>query len=169
MKDEDSDHRPTRKHKAPYGIEEDGMVMKRTREPWMSAEDFGRSLPRGIGVNLLVTEIAAMEAFCREVLGANTIYADEDFAAIELLGSAFMLHADHSYADHEMAGGVTGVEVRGAGIEIRVYGADPDRIEARARELGHIVLSASIDKPHGLRECHIVSPEGYVFVPSGIR
>jgi hypothetical protein len=141
------------------------MAMKRTREPWMKAEDFGRSLPRGVGVNLLVPEITSMEVFCRTVLGADTIYADEDFAAIELQGSVFMLHADHSYLDHEMAGVVDGVEIRGAGIEIRIYGADPDRIEAKAREHGHIVLAASADKPHGLRECHIVGPNGYVFVP----
>lgn len=144
------------------------MAMKRTKEPWMKADDFGRSLPRGVGLNLLVPEIAPMEEFCREVLGANTIHADEDFAAIELLGSVFMLHADHSYADHEMAGAVVGVELRGAGIEIRLYGADPDRIEARARERGHVVLSASLDKPHGLRECHLVGPDGYVFVPSRV-
>ncbi|MEO4001215.1 hypothetical protein [Mesorhizobium sp. CAU 1732] len=140
--------------------------MKRTKQPWMTASDFGRSLPRGLGVNLLVADMAAMEVFCREVLGANTIYVDEDFAAIEILGSVFMLHADHSYQDHEMAGSVTGADVRGAGIEIRLYGADPDRVEERARQAGHTVLSASIDKPHGLRECHILSPEGYVFVPS---
>ena len=142
------------------------MAMKRTKQPWMRADEFGRSLPRGVGVNLLVREIAPMELFCREVLGANTIYSDEDFAAIELLGSVFMLHADHSYQDHEMAGATVGVEVRGAGVEIRLYGSDPDRIEARAREHGHIVLSASIDKPHGLRECHVAAPEGYIFVPS---
>jgi hypothetical protein len=142
------------------------MVMKRTREPWMKADEFGRSLPRGIGLNLLVEEIAPMEAFCRDILGANTIHADEDFAAIELLGSVFMLHADHSYLDHEMAGVTAGAEVRGAGIEIRLYGADPDRIEARARRGGHLVLAGSVDKPHGLREAHIVGPFGYVFVPS---
>ena len=62
-----------------------------------------------------------------------TIYADEDFAAIELLGSLMMLHADHSYLDHEMAGVVDGAEMRGLGIEIRLYGADPDQAEARAR------------------------------------
>jgi hypothetical protein len=142
------------------------MAMKRTREPWMRAEDFGRSLPRGIGVNLLVTEIAPAETFLRLVLGARTIYADEDFAAIELLGSVLMLHADHSYLDHEMAGVTEGVEIRGAGIEIRLYGADPDHAEAQARELGHVVLAGSLDKPHGLRECHIVGPDGYIFVPS---
>lgn len=142
------------------------MVMKRTRQPWMKADDFGRSLPRGVGLNLLVEDVGPMEVFCREVLGANTIHVDEDFAAIELLGSVFMLHADHSYCDHEMAGVTAGVEARGAGIEIRLYGADPDRIEARAREAGHAVLAGSVDKPHGLREAHIIGPYGYVFVPS---
>lgn len=142
------------------------MAMKRTGTPWMKAADFGRSLPRGVGVNLLVPEIAPMERFCRKVLAATTIYSDEDFAAIALLGSTFMLHADHSYLDHEMAGVVDGVEMRGAGLEIRLYGADPDTIEARAREEGHIVLAGALDKPHGLRECHIVSPCGYIFVPS---
>ena len=100
------------------------------------------------------------------MLGANTIHADEDFAAIELLGSVLMLHADHSYLDHEMTGVTAGVEMRGAGIEIRVYGADPDRAEAHARQHGHTFWPASIDKPHGLRECHIVGPDGYIFVPS---
>ena len=82
----------------------------------MKAEDFGRSLPHGVGVNLLVTDMAAMEAFCRDVLGARIIHADEDFAAIELLGSIFMLHADHSYLDNPMTGVVSGAETRGAGM-----------------------------------------------------
>ncbi|RWB71906.1 MAG: VOC family protein [Mesorhizobium sp.] len=142
------------------------MVMKRTKTPWMKAEDFGRSLPLGVGVNLLVTDMAAMESFCRDVLGARIIYADEDFAAIELLGSVFMLHADHSYLDNPMTGVTAGAAPRGAGIELRLYGADPDGIEKKAAALGHIVLAGSIDKPHGLRECYIVGPDGYVFVPS---
>ena len=132
----------------------------------MKAEDFGRSLPRGIGINLLVPEVAPMEAFCRDVLGADIVYADEDFAAVTLLGSTFMLHADHSYFDNPMAGVIGGVEQRGTGIEIRIYGLDPDLAESRALEHGHHVLAGSVDKPHGLRECHIVGPSFYVFVPS---
>lgn len=142
------------------------MAMKRTKTPWMEADDFGRSLPLGIGINLLVPEIAPMEAFCRNVLGATIVYADEDFAAVSLLGSVFMLHADHSYSDNPMTGVIADVEQRGTGIEIRIYGLDPDDAEARAREHGHHVLAGSIDKPHGLRECHIVGPSFYVFVPS---
>ncbi|TPK40651.1 hypothetical protein [Mesorhizobium sp. B2-5-3] len=142
------------------------MAMKRTRTPWMKAGDFGRSLARGIGVNLLVSDMAAMEAFCRDVLGADIIYADEDFAAIELLGSVFMLHADHSYLDNAMTGTIAGAETRGAGVELRLYGANPDAVEAAAREHGHIVLAGAIDKPHGLRESYVVGPDGYIFVPS---
>lgn len=142
------------------------MAMKRTKTPWMEADDFGRSLPLGIGINLLVPEIAPMEAFCRNVLGATIVYADEDFAAVSLLGSVFMLHADHSYSDNPMTGVIADVEQRGTGIEIRIYGLDPDDAEARAREHGHHVLAGSIDKPQGLRECHIVGPSFYVFVPS---
>jgi hypothetical protein len=77
-----------------------------------------------------------------------------------------MLHADHSYSHHPMSGIVAGTDTRGAGIEIRVYGLDPDKVEARARECGDHVLAGSLDKPHGLRECFIVDPEGYVWVPS---
>ena len=82
-----------------------------------------------------------MEAFCRDVLGATIVYADEDFAAVTLLGSVFMLHADHSYSDNPMTGVIAGVEQRGTGIEIRIYGLDPDGAEARAREHGHHVLA----------------------------
>jgi hypothetical protein len=72
------------------------MIMKRSKEPWMPAEDFGRSLPRGVGINLMVADIGAEGAFCRDCLGAMVLDHDEDFAAIELCGSVFMLHADHS-------------------------------------------------------------------------
>ncbi len=141
------------------------MAMKRTGTPWMAADAFGRSLPSGIGINLLVPAIEPMLAFCRDVLGATVLYADEDFAALSLLGSTFMLHADHSYLDNPMTGVIEGMELRGAGVEIRVYGIDPDRCEAQARRFGHVVLSGAIDKPHGLRECTIIGPSGYAFVP----
>ncbi|MEM5492589.1 hypothetical protein [Hoeflea sp. AS16] len=141
------------------------MAMKRSKEPWMAADDFGRSLPRGIGINLLVRDMAAEIAFCRDCLGAMILDSDEDFAAIELCGSVFMLHADHSYSNHPLSGIVAGAETRGAGVEIRVYGLDPDKVETRARARGDHVLAGSLDKPHGLRECFIVDPEGYVWVP----
>lgn len=132
----------------------------------MPVDEYGRSLPKGIGINLLVPEIEPMAAFLREVLAAQIVYADPDFAAVVIGGSPMMLHADHAYSDHAMHGAVAGLEARGAGVEIRLYGADPDRAEAAARRRGDTVLSGSIDKPHGLRECHIIGPHGYVFAPS---
>lgn len=140
------------------------MVSKRTKEPWMAPEEFARTLPRGIGLNLIVRDVDAEIAFCRDVLGAMILYSDEDFAAVELCGSVFMLHAEHTYSGHPMTGVVSG-QVRGAGMEIRVMGLDPEKTEARARARDAVVVSATIDKPHGLRECHIADPEGFVWVP----
>lgn len=142
------------------------MVKKRIGESWMPADQFGRSLPRGLGLNLLVPEIGPMRAFCSDVLGGSIVYADPDFCVVELAGSILLLHADHTYRDHPMSGVVAGAEVRGVGAEIRVYGVDPDAIEERSRQTGYSILAGSSDKPHGLRECHIVGPDGYIFVPS---
>ncbi len=57
-------------------------------------------------------------------------------------------------------------DARGAGVELRIYGCDPDQAEARARELGFTVLSGAMDKPHGLRECVILDDDGYAWVPA---
>jgi hypothetical protein len=141
-------------------------MKKRIGEAFMSADAYGRSLPRGVGINLLVPEIEPMAGFLRTVLSANVLYADPDFAALVIEGSAVMLHADHAYLDHRLHGIAAGLEARGAGVEIRVYGCDPDRAEAAARAMGEVILSGSMDKPHGLRECHIIGPSGYVFAPS---
>ena len=65
-----------------------------------------------------------------------------------------------------MIGSVAGLEARGAGVELRLYGVDPDEAEAAARRSGATVLAPAADKPHGLREAHIVDDDGYVWVPS---
>jgi uncharacterized glyoxalase superfamily protein PhnB len=103
--------------------------------------------------------------FAEDVLGATTTYADEDFAAMRLNGADFMLHADHTYEDNPVSGLIQGLEGRGAGVELRVYGCDPDQAEARAREGGWTVLTGTLDKPHGLRECVILDDDGYCWVP----
>lgn len=142
------------------------MAVRRTKEPWMPADAYGRSLPRGVGINLLTDDIDALRDFCVVVLAAEAIHADEDFAALEIAGAPVMLHADHTYDSHPLTGIVAGAETRGAGVEIRLYGVDPDAAEARARADDHIVLAGSLDKPHGLRECFLIAPGGFVFVPS---
>lgn len=142
-------------------------MKKSTKEPWMDPETFGRQLPPGLGVNLLVRHVEPAVAFADHVFQAETVYADEDFAYLRLpaIGAAWMLHADHTYADHRMSGLVRSVQGRGIGAEIRLYGLDPDACEARAREWGYQILDGSIDKPHGLRELFLFDPDWYVWVP----
>lgn len=141
----------------------------KTREPGktppISAEDYGRSL-RGIGFNLLVPDVARAVRFATEVLGATSFYDDDDFAALRLNGGEFMFHADHAYSRNPLSGIVKGLEARGAGVELRIYGCDPDQAEARARAGGWTVLAGAIDKPHGLRECVLLDDDGYAWVPA---
>ncbi len=136
----------------------------RSGEPWMPADAYGRSL-RGFGVNLLVRDVARSAAFQREVLGVEPVYADPDFAVLSHDGHQWMLHADHTYGDHPLLGLTGDGALRGAGAELRLYGIDPDQAEARARARGDHILAGAQDKPHGLRECFIADPDGYIWVP----
>jgi catechol 2,3-dioxygenase-like lactoylglutathione lyase family enzyme len=145
-------------------------MKQRVGEPWMSGDDYGRSL-RGFGVNLLVRDIARSVAFQTEVLASEVVYADADFAVIRHRGAdgslhEWMLHADHSFSDHPLLSLTGDGVIRGAGIELRLYDHDPDAAERRALARGDHVLAESSDKPHGLRECCLVDPDGYVWVPS---
>ena len=132
--------------------------------PPISASDYGRGL-RGIGFNLLVSDVPRAVAFATDVLGATRFFANDGFAAMKIYGCDFMFHADHAYRGNALIGLVAGLEGRGAGVELRVYGCDPDVAEANARAGGWTVLAGSLDKPHGLRECIILDDEGYAWVP----
>jgi catechol 2,3-dioxygenase-like lactoylglutathione lyase family enzyme len=136
----------------------------RTGEPRMSGKEYGQSL-RGLTMNILVSDIDVALAFQRDVLGVGTIYSDPDFAVCTAYGSQWMLHADHTYENHPMAKTVTSAGRRGAGIEFRLHGCDPDQAEAAARRLGFEVLSPATNKGHGLREVYIRDSEGYIWVP----
>jgi catechol 2,3-dioxygenase-like lactoylglutathione lyase family enzyme len=151
------------------------MTKKATEPAWMEPAAFGRSLPDGLGLNLLVRDVEASCAFARHVFQAEIVHEDPDFAYVRLpalgvapgaLGAAWMLHGDHTYSDHRMGGLVRSVQGRGAGAELQLYGLDPDACEARAREWGYQVFEGSIDKPHGRRECYLFDPDWYVWVPS---
>ena len=133
--------------------------------PWMSAPDYGRSLRPGVGFNLLVRDVEKSVRFAEEVLGATASYWDKDFAAMRWAGGEWQFHADHTYSDNPLSGFLEGVEGRGVGVELRVYGVDPDRAEAAARAGGWTVLAGSMDKPHGLRECILIDDDGYAWVP----
>jgi catechol 2,3-dioxygenase-like lactoylglutathione lyase family enzyme len=130
----------------------------------MPADEYGRSLT-GFDVNLLVVDMERAVAFQTEVLEAEVVYADPDFAVLRGYGAEWMLHADHTYKDHELYGSLRPDIARGIGVELRLHNCDPDAAEARARDGGHTVLTGAMDKPHGLREVYIVDPDGYVWVP----
>ena len=145
------------------------MAKKRTGEPWMPADDYGRSLP-SFTVNLVVADMARSVAFYQDVLGATVRYSDADFAALRLAGLEFMLHADHTYDQHPWYPRLVRGAERGLGAELRLIGLNPDEIEARARQKGAAVLQPVTDKPHGWRDVIIEDPDGYVWavgVPLG--
>ncbi len=138
-------------------------MKKRIDDPWMPAPVYGRSL-EGLTVNLLVRDIDAARPFHAQVLGGFEVYADPDFAVIRREDAEWMLHADHTYDDHPLLGRTRAAALRGAGIELRLHGADPDGAAKLAAELGFEVLEPPTDKPHGLRETYIVDGDGYVWV-----
>lgn len=140
-------------------------MKKRTAEPWMPAPEYAHAL-RGFGINLLVRDTARAVAFQTEVLGVEVVYQDPDFAVLRHGGTEWMLHGDHAFGDHPLLALTGDGAVRGAGVELRLYDVDPDAAEARARARGDHVLAPAADKPHGLRECCLVDPDGYVWVPA---
>ncbi len=107
------------------------MTSKRTREPWMPADDYGRAIiPNDLSLNLLVGDIAAASTFRRDVLKCEIVYQDEDFAVMRGFGAEWLLHADHTCDDHPLIGILDGAEVRGQGVELRLYGCGPDTAQA---------------------------------------
>ncbi len=136
-----------------------------TDTPFMSAEAYGRSL-KGFGVNILVSDVAASLAFLTGVLGVEVVYSNADFAVCRHGGGEWMLHSDASYHANPLLALTGDGAIRGAGLELRLYGVDPDAAAARAEAAGHSLLQAPADKPHGLREAYIAGPDGYVWVPS---
>ena len=131
----------------------------------MSPPAYGRTLTSGLSINLLVRSVEKTVRFAEQVLGATTTYVDPDIAVFRCVGAEWMVHADHTYLDNPMTGIIEGVEARGAGAEIRLYGLDPDACEKAARDGGWTVLAGSQDKPHGLRESYIIDDDGYIYVP----
>jgi catechol 2,3-dioxygenase-like lactoylglutathione lyase family enzyme len=136
----------------------------RTGDPRMPAAQYSHTL-RGLTLNCLVRDIARSLAFHREVLGAQIVYSDADFAVLRYSEVEWMLHADHTYLDHPLHASLCKDMPRGVGAELRLHGRNPDEAEAAARRLGFMVLASAIDKPHGLREAYLIDPDGYLWVP----
>jgi len=138
------------------------MTQTRTGMTWMPADAYGRSLPL-FTVNLLVRDVMKSLPFYRDVLQSTVHYADADFAALEMNGTAFMLHADHTYDHHPLYARLQAGGPRGTGAELRVMGSDPDALEARARAAGVSVLQPAKDFPHGWRDVMLEDPDGYTW------
>ena len=130
------------------------------------APTFGRALGPGMGVNLLVTDIECSLRFLVPVLGMDVAYWDDDFAIVTAGGSTWMLHHDRTYHANPLGGVVKAAEARGVGIELHVYGRDPDLSEGLAEAAGGTIMAGAADKPHGLREACLLDPDGYLWVPS---
>lgn len=129
------------------------------------AEDFGRALT-GIGVNLLSPDVRALAAFLKDVFGLPAYQLTDDFAIIRHGQMLMQLHSDGTYHSHPLLGVVPESPPRGGGLQLFLFGIDPDEAAAKAEAAGHMVLEPPADKPHGLREGTILSPEGYAFSPA---
>lgn len=126
---------------------------------------FGASLS-GLGLNLLVRDVAAELRFLRHVFAMTGHRASGDFAIVTYGRAVFQLHADRTYGGNPLLGLLPEAGARGAGLEIRLYDTDPDAAAARAEDGGGHVLQAPTNKPHGLREAYILCENGYAWVPS---
>jgi predicted enzyme related to lactoylglutathione lyase len=138
------------------------MTKKRTADAWMPAKEYGKKMPV-FTVNLLVRDIQSSLPFYRDVLGAKVHYADADFAALNLQGLEFMLHADHTYDHHPLYSRLRQGGPRGTGAELRVMGIDPDAAESRAKAAGTKILQPAADFPHGWRDVMLEDPDGYIW------
>jgi len=138
------------------------MTKTRTSHAFMPADEFGRGLPK-FSANLLVRNVAHSVPFYRDVLGATIRYADDDFAALSILGVDFMLHADHSYDHHPLYARLRTARERGVGAELRFLGLDPDKVEERAKSAGAVIIQPAKDFRHGWREVTLLDPDGYIW------
>ncbi|MBM1689553.1 VOC family protein [Sulfitobacter geojensis] len=134
----------------------------------IGAEDFGASL-RGIGLNLLVRDVATQIAFLETVFAMKPFQPTADFAIMTYGEQVFQIHADGTYHSNPLLGLLPENPPRGGGIEIRLYDTDPEAACAKAEAAGGTVLQEPMDKPHGLREAYILCENGYAWVPSRVK
>ncbi|MDJ1009583.1 MAG: VOC family protein [Paracoccaceae bacterium] len=131
----------------------------------VSADEFGRSL-RGLGANFISPDVRRLADFLQTVFGLDVRQLSDDFAIVLHDGAVFQLHSDATFGRHPLSGMLPDNPPRGAGVQCYVFGIDPDHAAARAEAGGGIVVEPPADKPHGLREATILSPEGYAFSPA---
>lgn len=131
----------------------------------IGAADFGRSLT-GLGLNLLCRDVRGMAAFLEGVFGLGVHRLFDDFALVRHGAVLIQLHSDGTFARHPLHDLLPEVPPRGAGAQFYLFGIDPDTAVLRAEDHGGMVIEPPANKPHGLREATILSPEGYAFSPA---
>ena len=131
----------------------------------VDAADFGRSL-NGLGVNLLCHDVRSTAAFLAGVFGLGSHRLSDDFALVRHGEVLIQLHSDATFARHPLHDLLPENPPRGAGAQLYLFGIDPDTAVSRAEAYGGTVVEPPADKPHGLREATILSPEGYAFSPA---
>lgn len=131
----------------------------------VDAADFGRGL-RGVGVNLLVRDVRGMAAFLSACFGLLIHRLSDDFALAGHGEVLIQLHADGTFSRHPVLDLVPENPPRGGGVQLYLFGIDPDAAVSRAEEAGGMVIESPANKPHGLREATILAPEGYAFSPA---
>lgn len=129
------------------------------------ADQFGRSLS-GLGVNLLTPDVRRLADFLSATFGLEVHRRSADFAIVRHGGALFQLHADATFGAHPLHGLLPAAAPRGTGTQLYLFGIDPDHATSRAEAAGGLVVEPPRDKPHGLREATILSPEGYAFSPA---
>ena len=67
----------------------------------MPAPKYGASLT-GLGINLLGADVSAAVSFATDVFGAETVYADSDFAVLKLGEIEWKVQPDHTYDKHSL-------------------------------------------------------------------
>ncbi|GAB4268479.1 MAG: hypothetical protein Kow0013_19260 [Pararhodobacter sp.] len=131
----------------------------------VSGDAFGRSL-RGIGVNLLCRDVRGTAAFLHACFGLAVHRVSRDFAIVRHGDALFQLHSDDAYSGHPLLDLVPENPPRGGAVQFYLFGIDPDDAVTRAKAAGGTIIEEPADKPHGLREATILSPEGHAFSPA---
>jgi catechol 2,3-dioxygenase-like lactoylglutathione lyase family enzyme len=131
----------------------------------VSPADLGRNLT-GLGVNLLCRDVTATADFLRDALGLTIHRASVDFALARYGTTLIQLHRDATFATHPLHDLLPETAPRGTGVQIYLFGIDPDTACARAGAAGGMVIEPPRDKPHGLREATLLGPDGHAFSPA---
>lgn len=131
----------------------------------VSPQEFGASL-RGVGLNLLVTDIADTVDFLVSVLDMSAYRVSKDFAIMTSGDQIIQLHQDATYASHPIYDFLPENPPRGLGVIVHLFDVDPDQAAEKAASFGAHILQAPMEKPHGLRECYIMCKDGYTWAAS---